>query len=299
MSTPYLPRFERRPDRSFVVTEREVEILKALNQFRYLRTGQVKRLVFANNSSPQSARRRLRFLYDAGYIDRLVPYVRAGHGGAEVVYHLARKGEQLLKDLGIDVLRPTKTGQVRHQFLHHALEMSEFRLNLQLALRKHDDVALHRFICDFELKSHISRRKSRFDYRLFDEVQDPKTKRKFVVYPDGLIILKATKDTEKRALILLEIDRSTEPLRKIQEKFLGYRHYYRQKKFAKFGKFARLRILFQTTSCKRLKNMAKSIHDYEDSHLVWFSTRDQISEDSLLTHSIWKDTAGGEHSLLK
>ncbi len=299
--TTYLPRFERQPGVPFVLTERDIEMLKVINRYRYLRTGQIKRLIFPDNASLQSTRRRLRGLYHNGYINRMVPFVRAGHGGAEVAYYLDRKGDAALRDLGIEVLRPTKTGQVRPTFLLHALELSEFRVNLELAIQQQDDLSLHRFVADFELKSHVrGKRKSRRDFRLFDEVQHPATGREYVVYPDGLIVLKAARnDREKRALLFLEIDRGTEGLRVIQEKFIGYRLYHQQGRISKFGKFARFRVLFQTTSDKRAANMAAALHDYEDSEMVWITTREKVTASSLLTSPIWRDTAGGEHALLR
>ena len=298
----YLPRFERQPGRAFQLTERDIEILKAINRYRYLRTGQVKRLVFTDNTSLQSTRRRLRFLYHDGYIARMVPYTRAGHGGEEVAYHLDKRGEATLQDLGIEVLRPTKTGQVRPTFLLHALELSEFRVNLELALRSRDDLALTRFVADFELKSHVHGRRDRRHYRLFDEVQHPTTKRSYVVYPDGLIILAASHpaaDETAKALYFLEIDRGTEGLRIIRDKFLGYRLYQEQGRFQKYGKFSKFRLLFQTTGAKRAANMAAALHDYQGSDMVLITTRDQVTASTVLSEPIWRDTAGELHALLK
>ncbi len=296
----YLPRYDRQPGRRFLVTERDIEIMQAINRYRYLRTGQIQRLVFPDNTSLQSTRRRLRFLFHDGYIARMVPFTRPGHGGEEVAYHLDKKGEQALRDLEVDVLRPSKTGQVRPTFLLHALELSDFRVNLELALQDRPELSLSRFVADFELKSHIQGRKRREHYRLFDEVQHPTSKRSYVVYPDGLIVLTARKNGhEKRALFFLEIDRGTEGLRVIRDKFIGYRLYQEQGRFKKFGKFARFRLLLQTTSAKRAANMAAALHDYQGADMVLITTRDQVAESTVLSKPIWRDTAGQAHALLK
>ena len=161
-------------------------------------------------------------------------------------------------------------------------------------------MSLHRFVCDFELKSNIRRRKNRRDYRLCDEVKHPATGRSYVVYPDGLVVLKAcVNGREKRALYFLEIDRGTEGLRVIRDKFIGYRLYREQGRFSKYGKFARFRLLFQTTSDRRAANMAAALHDYEGSDMVRITTREKVTESSVLTSPIWRDTSGQEHALLK
>ncbi len=77
--TTYLPRFERQPGVPFVLTERDIEMLKVINRYRYLRTGQIKRLVFPDNASLQSTRRRLRGLYHNGSMNRMVPEAEVAH----------------------------------------------------------------------------------------------------------------------------------------------------------------------------------------------------------------------------
>ncbi len=296
----YLPRFDRKAGLNFVLTERDIEILRVINRYRYLRTGQIKRLLFQDNTSIQSTRRRLRFLYHNGYVGRMVPYVKAGSGGEEVAYHLDKAGEQTLRELGVDIRSPVKVGQVRPNFLHHALELSEFRVCLELALQEQNRIDLHRFVCDFELKSHLQKNSGKRRYRLFDEIEHPTTKKRFVVYPDGLIILRAKgAKAEHHALYFLEIDRGTEGLRVIQDKFIGYRLYQEQGRFKKYGSFSHFRLLFQTTSSRRANNMAAALHDYEASDIVFITTRDQVSEQTVLSSTIWKTTAGEPRSLLK
>ena len=50
-STKPLAKFKRSPDRvAFQMTDRDIEILQALNRYRYLRTGQIHELLFGENS---------------------------------------------------------------------------------------------------------------------------------------------------------------------------------------------------------------------------------------------------------
>ena len=156
MSTPtYTPRFERQPGLSFLVTERDIEILKVINRYRYLRTGQIKRLIFADNSSLQSTRRRLRFLFHNGTSlgwCRTCNRERWRRGS----YYLDKQGEQCLRDLDIKVLRPTKRVRSGRPSSCMPFSSQSFVSVWSWHSRKTARWALHRFVCDFELKSHLA-----------------------------------------------------------------------------------------------------------------------------------------------
>ena len=100
-------------------------------------TGQIKRLLFPGNSDAQAARNRLRLLYDHGFLGRLQPYVRLGESTAtETAYYIEKKARALLGEAG-EVIPPYATGaNVKHLFIEHALDLSEFRLHLEVALQE-------------------------------------------------------------------------------------------------------------------------------------------------------------------
>jgi hypothetical protein len=79
------------------ITDRDIEILKAVNRCRYMRTGQVKRLVFPENKSTQSCQRRLKRLFHKKFLGRIMPFVQIGNGGTESACYLDEDGIALLK----------------------------------------------------------------------------------------------------------------------------------------------------------------------------------------------------------
>jgi len=81
----------------FQITDRDLEILRALNRYRYMRTGQVHQLLFSENGTQQSVRRRLRALFQNRYIARAQPYVQVGKPAPEIAYFLDRKGRQIMR----------------------------------------------------------------------------------------------------------------------------------------------------------------------------------------------------------
>lgn len=292
MMKDYLPKHERagKPV-AFVLTDRDLEIFRVVNRYRYLRTGQIKRLVFPDNTTEQSTRRRLKYLFHNGYLGRVMPFVRIGEGSSETAYYLDKAGRDLLEQAGEEVGGYASGGQVKHQFLDHALDISEFRVNLELALADHPAVEIHRFTADFEVKGQTAGAIGKKRYKLYDEVTHPVTRAPFVVYPDALIVLKGKgKHEDYQRLYFLEIDRGTEALNVIKDKVIGYSLYLKQKVFAKFGKFDKnFVVLLQINSKKRAENIRHFLTGIDGAELVWITDTSQVKQETIATSPIWQD----------
>lgn len=284
----HLPKIGRSPKSvKFVVTERDLSVLDALGRYRYLRTGQIARLIFPQSKTVQSARRRLKYLYHAGYVGRIQPLIDSALGQSEMAYYLEPSGASLLDQ---DTLpKFSRKGTVKPMFLRHALAVSEFRLNLELAVQDLPEISLHRAIMDHELKSHTENAVGKRRYRLFDEVLDPIGRRNLVVHPDMMFVLKAQTDQGKtfQRLFFVEIDRGTEGLRVIEDKLIGYHLYQREGVFRKFGDFDRFRVLFQTNSDRRKSNICDLASRFSDQLDTWVSSEQEVDGGSVLTSPIW------------
>lgn len=248
----------------------------------------------------QSARRRLKYLYHHKFVGRVVPYVQIGSGMPETAYLLDREGVGYLKGLNRPVRLWKKASRVKHHFLQHALYLSEFRLVLEIALRDQRNLHLDTFIADFEIKSET---KGRERYKLYSELIHSGNRQSYVVYPDALIILEWSDGTSsEKSLYFVEIDRGTEGLERIRDKVIGYSLYAKQKMFEKYGKFNPkypFRVLIQTSSEKRAKNIRTALVDQENSSLIWVTDNSKISSESILNKPVWIDYQNNYKSLLK
>ena len=125
-------------------------------------------------------------------------------------------------------------------------------------------------------------------------------KQSYTVYPDALIILRGKGEYAKfQKLYFLEVDRSTEGLRIIQDKVIGYNLYRRENVFKKFGAFDDFQVLFQAPSQKRAGNIRQALTDLEGTESVWVTSADQVTEDSILGSTIWTDHMLVPQRLLK
>jgi len=298
MSKTYLPR-DKRQDVPFSLTERDIDILRAVNRYRYLQTSQIQRLVFPDNKTKQSTARRLKYLYHAKYLGRIQPYIVPGKGGAEVAYFLDTKGQKLLTEMGEQVSVFKKSHQVKTVFLQHALDLSEFRLNVELALQNHPVVELARFTCDFEMKGHTDEAMRLKRYKLYYELNHPLSKERYVVYPDGLMILQGKGEyARKQRLYFVEIDRGTETLSTIRKKVIGYNLYQQENVQKKFGSFDDFVVLIQTSSQKRAANIRKNLVDQPGANFVYVTSVGEVTAHTIFSEPIWLDHTNVVSSLL-
>jgi hypothetical protein len=281
-------------------TERDVAILRAVNRYRYMRTGQIHRLLFSENKSIQSARKRLKLLFHNKYLGRIHPYLQKGNQeqNGDIAYYLGSKGSLALEDLGEHVFRYNKANQVKHHFLSHALDLSEFRLHLERAIDQTEGIHLARFIADFELKEGTVKEAGKKRYRLYDEILHPISREKITVYPDAALILEAVGSNEKR-LLFLEIDRGTEGLEIIRKKLVGYHLYAKNRVFMKYGSFDRFSVLFQTNSPKRAQNMIELVGSMICEPDILVTDYKQVNTETLLQKQIWFDKSGSQRSLIR
>lgn len=297
-----LSRYKREPQKipSFVITERDVNIMRALGQYRYLSVSQIRRLFFTESVNAQAANGRLRRLYHSGLIHKVAPYQRLGEPASEFVYFLDKKGAQYLDDIGFPTATWRKAKEVKRQFLQHALDLSDFRINLELGLKQQELVTLDTFIPDFQMRRGAHQYTSSHRYELYTELVSPINRRSYVIYPDALILLTAERNGQTYdRLYFLEIDRGTHGLEKLREKIHGYYLYHAKglhKPLLHTGDdFV---VLFQTSSAKRASNLRDTLTGYVGSDRVWVTNYDRVDENSLLFDPIWLTIDGEAKTIL-
>ncbi len=115
--------------------ERDREIIRAIQRYRYLLTGQIQRLYFTDAATPaaalRAASRALKKLWEMGLIDHLarrIGGVRAGSGG--LVWYLTHAGERLLRlrEQSASPMRPYT--EPSPYFLAHSLAVADIAVQL-------------------------------------------------------------------------------------------------------------------------------------------------------------------------
>ncbi len=129
-------RFRRERPPTIVPTERDVAIMHAIDQNRFLRSTHIADLY--GDDSKVKLLRRLHKLYHNGYLDRplaQLDYYQLGGGSKPLVYGITSKGSALLASKRGRGARRIENRASR-VFLDHTLEIADFMVAQKLALRR-------------------------------------------------------------------------------------------------------------------------------------------------------------------
>jgi hypothetical protein len=272
------------------VTERDLDLLATLHQYRYLSTAQIQRLLFP---SLQTAARRVRLLAGAGYVRCFRPAT-----GQDQIVTLAKLGAE---EVAARHQLPTANLAVEgrraqpkdYLFLRHFLAASDFRITLTQACAS-SDIRLVRF-----LPEHLMERNGESLARphIRDLTAEGIHQQQEVGHtPDGVFALERAGTT---ALFFLEIDRGTEVLSNPARGFLKIVRYYLamlaaggyQRFQADFGvakPFRAFRVLIVTSSRARLNNMRLRCGSVSEAppnakRFLWLTTDDCLLDPALLS----------------
>lgn len=191
--------------------DRDKELLRAVQKYRYLMTGQIQRLLFRESATSsaglRATSRTLKKLQQMGLVDSLsrrIGGVRAGSGS--FIWYIAHAGERLLR------LHDGRAFPIRRQFepspyfLAHTLAVAEIAIQLTEICQDHEPE-----ITSLQLEPECWRTYSDAGVSLS-------------LKPD---LYAATISEEYEDRYFLEIDLDTESPAKVIEKCEKYHAYYR------------------------------------------------------------------------
>ncbi|MEW6051058.1 MAG: replication-relaxation family protein [Candidatus Zixiibacteriota bacterium] len=216
------------------LTERDRGLLRTVAEYGVLTTDHVRALCFPSASR---ARKRLRRLWQHGFLRRHVRPVRMGEGSAAFLYTLGRAGAQFASG------NAKTTSRSRASVGEHSLRIIDFRVGLALALRHRTGLRFARW-------------QSGKAFRFGQPVAVNHGMRVVPIVPDGFFTLAAD---GREFHYCLEVDRGTTDLGRLRAKFLAYLNLWQSRAAsAKLGILS-FRILYVTTTEKRLAHMLDAL----------------------------------------
>lgn len=278
----------------FQLTERDIEILKAVYTYRALSTPQIDALFFERadqNAAPGrvSSRclHRLKLLFHAGFLRRKEQAQTLSEGRKPLVYFLDRRGAQYLAELAGCSVRELDWDRQGHEvgalFLDHLLLTNEVLVSVIVAARAHGYT-----LTDWRDEREL--RRVHHNEQISIPGPDGKPQ-KVTLIPDGFFSL----DTPTaRYHQFLEIDRATSTLvvgqagkRDWARKVATYLAYFRSGAYQERYQTQSMRILTVTTSPKRLRHLKEVTEEAGGKARFWFTTVDKITPATILTEPIW------------
>jgi len=222
--------------------------------------------------SRQGITRRLRELYDAGYVDRPKAQMLAMAYADKrpMVYALGNAGADLLADrfqLRLpDVYWTEKNRRVKERFVEHTLGIADFMVAMELACRAAGNIEIIPRETILAASPTNTRRRE-YPFRWQTRVHWSGEWQELAIVPDAVFGLHYTDRPEgkNKAFFFVEIDRGTMPITRRdlkQTSFARKLHSYadtfeRKLHTEQFG-IKNFRVLTVTTGRERVKNMQEA-----------------------------------------
>ena len=266
----------KRSRNPLILQSRDIEILKAVYEYRFLSGEQIRNLCGFN--CRKRTNDRLRRLYDNWFLSRRL---FVGHFERQILYFTGPKAvETIVSKTGFDPSevrrKRLKALKTRDSFLAHFLSINNFRYSLEVCSRK-----------NFRMKTEIWKYKP----ALFSEEEAR-------IYPDAYFRLGCP---DKTYNFLLEIDRSTESLKRIKKKIEDYLDYGLTGDFQRqFGfQNQHFRLLIVCKTLIRLKTLLRIIERVTDKSFCWLTVEKNIAPEKILSEIWFRPNKEGRFSLIE
>jgi hypothetical protein len=277
MAKDRLPRNRRaKAAPAFRLTERDVQLMTAVLEFRFLYVEQFKWLF--PESSKQGLATRLRLLYHAGYLARRVTRVLREN---VLVYALTEKGAELLAEQqGVtreEIPWNRKRNKITPGFMNHLLDINSVVIGFRQALRLG---VVDGSVKDFKVWPCDSARN-----RMVATLRDEHGRRYDAsVVPDAMlaVIFKGG----EYALFAIELDRATMTRQRWAEKIEVYREFQRSPALKDQYKASWMIVLTVTTSPARIASLAEATVRAGGKRGYWFALQRDFTPEAALGY-IW------------
>ena len=242
-----------------VLQDRDYALLKALSDYRYLSTSQIRARFF---SKGPFVYRRLKKLADHRVIVRLQREV-VGEA-AELVHALSPEGARhLAQHTGRSVSEFAMHRKASRFFLEHELALNRFRFAFEEAVEKEPEVTIDQWTIKHSLPIPGGKK----------------------LIPDAYVILATPRG---RAHFFVEVDQGTEPVpRIVREKLYRYAAYQHGGQFEKETGVRLFRVLTVTRSERTADRLLQSARQVAPPCLFWFSKQELVTAEAVLITPIW------------
>ncbi len=264
---------------TFRLTERDIQIIQAVMNYRVLSTAQIRRLFFGVTSKSSQCDRRLKGLYHYGFLERQPqPTLHAGDN-KPMLYSLTAKGAQLLREQSSESVSSFRwsriKGSLRYHYFEHLLGVHDTRIAFMQAC------ALLGFSMNKWIPEHEIRRAA---FLCQKQAGNDKNVASLQVIPDGVCQFSTDNATHT---LFIEFDQGSETLEKVFAKCQNYLTDHKSGKLAEQYQAETLRVLFVTTTAKRRKNILKKLQTLESNQHFAVTHRELVTAENVLTSPIW------------
>lgn len=260
---------------SMKLTERDIEVVSTVSQYRLLSQSQIQRLHFPSKNTAQV---RLSLLWQHHYLKRINT---PGDVTSEMLYTLDTQGVRLLKQrssqgLPTVPIRTYRGATLNPLALAHTLALADIRICAWLSAKQHG----------YQLRQWLDDQDTR---KKPDKIQ--LEQRLVPIVPDAYLQLAANNQVFH---YFLEYDSGTENLTTIERKLRAYQVYFQSNKCIARYTTSKIRVLFVVRAQgSRFHNLVGAAQKQPLGFHFWFAIRNDVEED-FFRSVVWRVSGQSE-----
>lgn len=239
---------------------RDYALLKALSDYRYLTTTQLRKMFF---SKGPFIYRRLKKLADYGLLTRLQREIIGS--SSELVHALSQEGaHHLSHHLGLPTSKFTIHRKASRNLLEHELALNVFRLAFEQAIEHHKDLEVEEWDTKYRIRlpSHTT------------------------LIPDAHVRLTTPRG---KTHFFVELDRFTESVHRVfRKKLETYAAYHQSGHFITDCQAKLFRVLIITSHENAVTLLTSACNNIIPPEIFWFTRQDLVNAKQVLTVNIWQ-----------
>jgi len=281
-----------------MITERDIEILRAVARYYVLSRAHIQRLCFPDGQTGRATRRRLQVLVRGGFINRTrAPIFNPQGGSAWPAYYPSKRGIEFLAEHFDDerlLVVPTRCPEPFH--LLHWLAVTDTHITIDEAIARQNAVRLEGWLNEWDVvnqdESHPERR-----YCLYTLLRESP---RLVCVPDAAFLLGVG---EYHKIFYLEQDRNTTGVRQIAaRKTPGYAELSKRnlhKRHFPQATVPGFTVLMVAPTARRRDALKKALRGKPGADLWRFAVQSDLTPEAFLHESVYFPCEGDPVPLVK
>lgn len=281
-----------------MITERDIEILRAIARYYVLSRTLVQSLCFPKDKTGRATRRRLQTLVRSGFIRRCrTPLFNPAGGSSWPVYFPTQFGLKFLAEHLDDVsFLALCTRSPEPLYIHHTLAITTTHIAIDQAISRQKTVRMEGWVNEWDTVNPDETQPER-RYRLYTLLrQNPR----LVCVPDAAFLLGVG---EHRKTFYLEQDRATTGVRQLAaRKTPGYAELFKRnghKRHFPQATVSGFTVLLIAPTHRRRDSLRKAIKDKPGADLWKFAAQPDLTPESFLHDPVFFPCEGDPVPLVK
>ena len=280
---------------SFNLTDRDIQILLAINSNHILKLSQIQRALLDLVISFRSLKSRIKKLLQNKLIKK-VTFYQDKTSATETAYSVTKLGFEALCDYNSDQIYLECKSKVKKRLFNKLVTLNDFKLSLEQEIEQLEHYYIDNFVPMYELRNGLKSYINTNSFKNYSQFKHHINNKEYSLFPAAIFVIRYGKH---KRLFFLDID-ETNSMQDYRDKLIAYNLYVEQGFQEKYGDFKanQVKVLFFTNSEQKSQKIKNALLFQEGHQNVRIANQHNITGTNLLSEPFWLKTSNERVSII-